>query len=240
MSNWTCGRGGRVAWLSFDRPPDDQVRFDDLVDLRGELTALAPDEDISVVVLGSARPGGFIGHADRGEIKAMREGGSGRLEEWLTTLLAIEDLPQPVVAAVRGPARGGGCEIALACTFRIAGPQASFCQLEIDRGAMPGAGATQRLPRLIGAGRAAHMIMTGRAVGAAEAQAMGLVDAVIEGPDVAAGMARWAGELASKPRASLVGVKRALLAAQRLPMAEGLRLEQRLFHEVLTAKGERA
>ncbi|MCP9948161.1 hypothetical protein [Actinomadura madurae] len=92
-----------MAWLSFDRPPDDQVRFDDLVDLRGELTALAPDEDISVVVLGSARPGGFIGHADRGEIKAMREGGSGRLEEWLTTLLAIEDLPQPVVAAVRGP-----------------------------------------------------------------------------------------------------------------------------------------
>lgn len=238
MTGWTVRTDRRVAWLCFDRPPDDQLRFADLADLRTALAELARDAQTSVVVLGSGRPGRFVGHADRDEIAAMRRGGRGRLDEWRTALEAVEDLPQPVVAAVEGPARGGGCELALACTFRLVGPHGSFCQMEIDRGAMPGAGATQRLPRLIGAGRAARMVMTGQPVLAPDAVSIGLADEVVDGPDVTAGIARWAADLAGKPRTALIAIKKALLAAQRLSLREGLRLEQRLFHEVLTAREE--
>ena len=233
-SGWSLTRTGPVATLAFAGPPDNQVSAAHLRELRAVLAQLAAD-DVSVVVLCGARPGAFIGHAARSDIDAMRRGDTGieLLDEWRTALLAIEDLPQPVVAAVDGPALGGGCELALACTFRLAGPGATFCQMEITRGAIPGAGATQRLPRLVGPGHAALMIMTGRVVGAAEAARIGLVNEVFPGPDAAGAMQRWAAQLAERPSAALFAAKAALVAAHRVPLLEGLRVEQELFLQVL-------
>jgi len=233
MAHWRLEKDGAIASLLFSRPPDHQQSYEDLVSLRAHLADLGNDETVSVVVLGAEEPATFLGSADLGEILAMRSGDRGRLEEWTQTTLALEELPQPVVAHVRGPARGGGCEVSLACTFRLAARSASFVQMEIDRGAMPGAGATQRLPRLVGPSLAAEMVMTGRPVGADEALALGLVSAVFDDADATDGMRSWTEALGSKPRAALVGTKTALRAAYEMPLERGLRLEQRIFRTVL-------
>jgi enoyl-CoA hydratase/carnithine racemase len=148
---------------------------------------------------------------------------------WLWTLRRIETIPQPVVAAIDGPAWGGGCELSLACTLRIGSPRAEFCQMEILRGAVPGAGASQRLPRLIGAGRAAEMILTGRPVGAEEAKAIGLLNALFDDSDFQAAALDWARELARRRRPALVAAKQALNEGRDLPLLEGLKHEQELF-----------
>jgi enoyl-CoA hydratase/carnithine racemase len=138
-----------------------------------------------------------------------------------------------VVAAIDGQAWGGGCESALASTFRIGSPATHFSQMEILRGAMPGAGATQRLPRVIGHSRAAHMLMTGRRVEADEALRIGLLDAVIDDADFAQGVRHWIAPIAQQPRKALIAIKESMAAGLRLPPEEALRNEQRLFHQVL-------
>lgn len=240
-----CGQGGAVSWtlerddavvtLLFFRPPDDQVRRQDLLTLRAHLADIADDPTASVVVLTGGRPGSFVGHADLADIEPMRRGVDGRhvLEDWGATTTALELLPQPVVAAIDGPAVGGGCELALAATVRLAGPSARFCQVEITRGAVPGAAATQRLPRLVGLGRAAHIILTGREIGQDEAVRIGLADELVSGPHPVQAMHDWALALAERSRTSLVAAKAALRASQRLPLDEGLRREQDLFLQVI-------
>ncbi|MFI5613390.1 enoyl-CoA hydratase/isomerase family protein [Amycolatopsis sp. NPDC051903] len=240
-THWHLHREGAVTSIRFARPPAHDLRFADLRALRTVLAEVGADETVSVVILGCAEEGRFLGHAEPAEIAAVRSGElpAEVMTEWLTTLLAIEDLPQPVIAAIEGPARGGGHELALACTFRLAGPGAVFQQHEIDRAAMPGAGATQRLPRLIGPGRAARMIMTGRPVDAGEAARIGLADEVLTGPDLRGQVLARAATLARKPRRSLVAIKQALLAAGRLPLQEGLQREQELFLDVLGVRPDR-
>jgi enoyl-CoA hydratase/carnithine racemase len=152
----------------------------------------------------------------------------------LWTLRRIETIPQPVVAAIDGPAWGGGCELSLACTLRIGSPRAEFCQMEILRGAIPGGGASQRLPRLIGASRAAEMILTGRPVGAQEAKDVGLLNVLIDAPDFRGAALEWAIELAGRRRPALVAAKRALNEGRELPLLEGLMHEQQLFLDVFS------
>ncbi|KXF56441.1 hypothetical protein AXA44_34415 [Rhodococcus sp. SC4] len=238
MGYWTTELDGPVATLTFDRRPDNQLRFADLRELERLLSAIGSNSDVSVVVLQSSCPGYFLGHADLEEIERLRRGEPGdetgdTLARWMSTTACIESLPQPIVAAIDGQAWGGGCESALACTFRIGTPATHFSQMEILRGAMPGAGATQRLPRIIGSSRAAHMLMTGRKVEADEALRIGLLDAVITEPDFGHGVRRWVSEIAHQPRASLVGIKKAMYDGLRLPVDDAYRNEQRLFNEVL-------
>ena len=234
VAAWSLDRTGPVATLRFSRPPEHRVRLVDLHRLRGHLEELAADESVAVVVLAGEGPGAFPGPADLDDLAPLRAGADGRpfLEQWETTLTALEDLPQPVVAAVDGPARGGGCEMTLAATFRLAGPSASFCQMEILHGVMPGAGATQRLPRLVGPSRAASMVLTGRTVDADEAARIGLVEQRFAS-EAHEQMDAWAHALAERPRPALVTAKSALSAASRLPMSAGLRLEQDHFLELI-------
>lgn len=233
---WTVRRDGRVATLVFASPPDHHVRLTDLDDLRAVLDPLGRDDGVSVVAIAGAGPGQFVGHASRDDIAALRAGADGPTftRAWAAATAAIEELPQPVVAVVDGPAQGGGCELALACSLRLAGPHASFQQHEILRGAMPGAGATQRLPRLIGTGRASRMILTGARVGGEDAHRIGLVDEYFPGEEATAAMHAWVQELSGRRRQSLVAAKAAGVAAQHLPLDDGLRLEQQLFLGVLT------
>ena len=230
---WVVESSGPVATVRFSRPPEHRVRLVDLRALGVLLTELAVDDTVSVVVLTGEGPGAFPGPADLDDLAPLRSGADGRpfLEQWETTLTALEDLPQPVVAAVDGPARGGGCEMTLAATFRLAGPSASFGQMEILRGAMPGAGATQRLPRLVGAARAASMVLTGRTVDADEAERIGLVEQRFTA-DAGERMHEWAQELAERPRAALIAAKAALIAATR-PSLAGLRIEQDHFLDLI-------
>ena len=232
---WTVHRDGRVATLTFARPPDQHVRLTDLDDLRAVLDPLGRDEEVAVVAITGAGPGQFIGHAALEDIAALRAGADGPAfaRTWAAATTAVERLPQPVVALVDGSAQGGGCELALACSLRLAGPHASFQQHEILRGAMPGAGATQRLPRLIGAGRANRMILTGARVDGAEAHRIGLVEEYFPDPGATAAMHHWVQELAQRRRASLVAAKTACTAALHRPLDDGLRQEQELFLDLL-------
>ena len=161
-----------------------------------------------------------------------RENPSGDPRAWFRTLRLIEEMPQPVVAAVNGQAWGGGCELCLACTLRVAARSAHFAQPEVNLGIIPGAGGTQRLPRLIGPGRAAELVLTGRVVEAAEAESIGLVNAILPDEGFLDRALEWVGSLTSPPKAAEFAAKKALLESTHAPLGEGLRLEGRLFAEL--------
>ncbi|GAA2000581.1 enoyl-CoA hydratase/isomerase family protein [Microbacterium ulmi] len=139
------------------------------------------------------------------------------------------DTTKPVVCAVNGHALGGGLELALLADIRIAATSATFGFPEVKVGSMPGAGATQRLPRLVGMSAASHLLLTGERVSAEEAQRLGLVSECVA-PDRLLDRAREIAEaIARNAPLSVRAVKRALLASQELPLAQGLELERQLF-----------
>jgi enoyl-CoA hydratase/carnithine racemase len=233
--SWNITHHDHIAVVSFNRPPENRLLFSSLAELDQLLSEVGQDPQVSLVVLASDCPGYFSAGADISDIGKLREGAppSDAFERWLWTLARLESLPQPVIAAIDGRAVSGGCEMALACTLRVGSLQAQFAQLEITRGAMPGAGGTQRLPRVVGLSRAAHIILTGRSVAAHEAHAIGLLDAILEGANFRDAVLAWAEPIASKPRAALVAAKQALVEGSSLPPMNGLFLEQRLFLQLV-------
>jgi enoyl-CoA hydratase len=136
----------------------------------------------------------------------------------------LDRLPIPSIALVNGFAFGGGCELALACTLRIALPNAKFGLPEVKLGLIPGYGGTQRLPRLVGQGRALEMVMTGRTVGAEEALALGLVNRIVQAPGLAAAKA-YAREFTGHGLRALQFAREAVQRAMDVPLHEGLRME---------------
>jgi enoyl-CoA hydratase len=237
--SWSCTRTEAFAILALTAPPANNVSLAHLAELEGNLLALGREPDVKVVVLTGDPPGTYLGHADLADIAAVASGrrGAHPFERWLLAPLAIENAPQPVIAAIDAPARGGGCELALACTFRVGSPAASFTQHEVTRGAMPGAGATQRMPRLIGLSRAARMLMTGETIGAESALQLGLLDHIVRSDTFLDGVLAWAEPLASQSRASLAAIKRAMVTGARVGGIEALAAEHRLFHELLASRG---
>src|SRR5512140_1036575 len=145
----------------------------------------------------------------------------------------IEAAPQVYVAALNGAALGGGLELALACDLRVAADTAQVGLPEVSLGIIPGGGGTQRLPRLVGAGRAKDLILTGRRVGAAEALAMGLVTQVAPPQRLMAEALGLAERIAGNAPVSLRQAKRAIDGGGGLPLHEGLELENRLYQDCL-------
>lgn len=178
-----------VLVVAIDNPPVNAASTQVRAGLLGAVRHAAVRQEIrATVITGEGRA--FVGGAD------IREFGAPVAEPALPEVLsAIEDSAKPVVAAINGVALGGGCEIALACHARVASADARVGLPEVKLGIVPGAGGTQRLPRLAGMAAAVEMIASGRIVDAAEAQRLGIVDAVVEGDLVAAAAAR-AGSLA--------------------------------------------
>lgn len=158
-------------------------------------------------------------------------------QSFLQALNAVAALDCPTIAAVSGVALGGGCELALACDFRTATPRALFGQPEILLGIIPGGGGTQRLARLVGPARAKDLVFSGRTIGAAEAERIGLVDRVVEeGADVVADAVRWASGFANGPAAALALAKQAIDGGLEGSLADGLSLEADLFVRSFTTK----
>jgi enoyl-CoA hydratase len=148
-----------------------------------------------------------------------------------TALDAIAAIPRFVIASVSGYALGGGCELALACDYRIAGPRAVFGQPEILLGIIPGGGGTQRLARLVGPSRAKELCITGRQVAADEAVRIGLADEAVEGDPLDRAL-ELAGEVARGALAGQAIAKRVIDAGLSTTLADGLRLEREAFVEV--------
>lgn len=150
----------------------------------------------------------------------------------------IKAIRKPIVAAVRGFALGGGCELAMACDLIVAGDDAQFGQPEIKLGVMPGAGGTQRLTRAIGKARAMDMILTGRTMGAREAEAHGLVSLVVPSEATVPAALELAGRIAAMAPAAVIAAKAAVNRAEELPLEAGLALERRAFFELFDTEDQ--
>src|SRR6185503_16029340 len=154
------------------------------------------------------------------DLMAQKRGG----EFGQATFAKLDTLPMPSLAVINGYAFGGGLELALACTFRLATKNAKMGQPEIKLGTIPGYGGTQRLPRVIGEARAMELILTGRTVGAEEAERIGLVNRLVDGDPVEAGLA-FAREFAGYGLPALRFARAAVKRALDLPISAGLKVE---------------
>jgi enoyl-CoA hydratase len=233
MSTWKLQRHGTVALATFSRPPRNLMSMAAMTELESLLGEIASDETLNVLVLTGGVPGFFVAHADLEDLMRLGRGEAveGDPLSWSRALALLASMPQPVVAAVNGQAWGGGCELSLACTMRVAARSAHFAQPEVTVGIIPGAGGTQRLPRLVGAGRAAELVLSGRVIDADEALRIGLVEAVLPDETFVEDTLAWADRIAQKPRHAVVAAKRALLDGLELSLADGLRVEGRHFVE---------
>ena len=171
----------KIAVITVNRPNAlNAMNFDVISELTRAITLAIADSGIGVIVLTGAGKKAFVAGAD---IKVMqkfdKEGAKEFSKLGHTLASAIENSPKPVIAAVNGFALGGGCEIALACHIRIASDNAVFGQPEVKLGLIPGWGGTQRLPRIVGKGIAAELIITGRNIDAEDAYRIGLVSQVV-------------------------------------------------------------
>lgn len=231
-------QAGEVATVTLDRP--DAANAIDRFTLRrlNEIVwAVGDDRKIRVVVVTGAGTKAFSAGADLKERAGMS---LDEVREYIRTirdtLTAIERLPQPVVAAINGSAFGGGCELALACDIRVMADDAWIGLTETGLGIIPGAGGTQRLPRLIGRGRALELISTARRVDASEALHIGLVHEVIPQGDVLARAYEIAETIARNAPVAVRAAKEAVLRGLDLPMSEGLILEAELYERTLETK----
>jgi len=202
-------REGRVAIIEIDNPPVNALSNDVRANLLRSVQEAVADRDVdAMVIAGAGRT--FCAGAE------IREFGTPPLSPLLPDLIdAIETVEKPVVAAVRGVAFGGGFEIALGAHARVAAPDARFALPEVKLGLIPGAGGTQRLPRLIGLVKSARLIASGDSVDAAEAKALGIVDAVIEGDLLAAAVARATEMATTKSPLRRLSREEIVLAADR-------------------------
>jgi enoyl-CoA hydratase len=186
--------------------------------------------EIRAVLLTGAGEKAFVAGADIREFSALSPREGERLSARGQRIFSlIENCGKPVIACINGFALGGGCELALACTLRIASATAKLGQPEVKIGIIPGYGATQRLPRLVGKGAALKMILTGETVSAAEALRLGLVDEVVEPDRLMARGEEIAQTIAGMAPLAIRECIRAVNSGYDLPLASGLELEASLF-----------
>ena len=218
-----------VATLTVNRPPVNALNTAVQAELREVAAEIARRAEIRAVVLwGNEKV--FVAGADVKEFARMSPQDMQRGATALSGALdAIAQLPQPVIAAVTGYALGGGCELALTADFRVSADDAQWGQPEMLLGIMPGAGGTQRLPRLIGPAKAKDLIYTGRFVSAAEALEIGLVDVVVPAGEVLPTAHAMAAKFAKGPTLALRAAKAAIDQGLGMDLASGLRLESHIF-----------
>ena len=226
-------RNDGVAVVRLDRPKANALSMALLSQLETVALTLHRDPPGAVVVWGGERM--FAAGADIAEFGGPEE--AGRVGgHFRAALDAVAAIPRATIAAVNGFALGGGCELALACDFRVMAESARFGQPEILLGIIPGGGGTQRLPRLVGVARAKELILSGRQVGAEEALRIGLADRVVAPEAVYESALAWAAELARGPVVAHGLAKRAIDEGLDGPLSAGVELEQRLFREVFATE----
>ena len=223
---------GELAIITFNRPEVrnalNYLAIDETLEAARKAEA---DEAIRVLIFTGAGDKAFISGADIGELQqrntlpALEE----RSERRRVLANVLETMAKPTVAAINGFAVGTGLEIAMACTLRVAADTAKFGLPEINVGIMPGNGGTQRLPRLVGKGRAMEMILTGELIDAAEACRIGLVNQVVPLTELIDHTKQIARKLATKSALALKIAKDAINTGLDLSLTEGIRYEQKSF-----------
>jgi enoyl-CoA hydratase/carnithine racemase len=233
-------RDEAIATIRLDRPPMNALN----AQVQDEIAAAAAEADADPAVRAVVLYGGEKVFAAGADIKEMAEAtfaqvavDSRRLQAAFTTVASIG---KPVVAAITGYALGGGLELALCADFRVAGEGARVGQPEILLGIIPGAGGTQRLPRLVGPARAKDIVFTGRFVRAAEALNIGLVDRVVPDAEVYLAARDLVAQYASGPAVALRAAKQAIDAGLEADLDTGLEIERLNFAALFATEDQRA
>ncbi len=228
-----------VGLVTLNRPTVHNALSDALTrELTAALDALEADERVGAIVL-TGNEKAFAAGADIKEMKD-RSFVDVYMADFITS--SWERIPRcrkPVIAAVAGYALGGGCELALMCDFILAAETARFGQPEITIGILPGAGATQRLPRFIGKSKAMDMILTGRMIDAEEAERIGLVSRVVPAERLVEEAVATAQHIASLSRPAVYMAKECVNRAYETSLSEGIRFERRMFHASFATEGQK-
>ena len=218
-----------IGTIRLDRPPMNALSVQVQEELRAAAHEAGARSDVSAVILYGGEKV-FAAGADIKEMATMSYADMvARSAPLQSSLTAVATIPKPVVAAITGYALGGGCELALCADFRVAGDNAKLGQPEIQLGVIPGAGGTQRLPRLVGTGTALKLLFSGTPIDAAEALRIGLVDEVVPAAALREHTLALAAGIAEKSPVALRLIKEAVRASLRGSLDDGLRQETALF-----------
>jgi methylglutaconyl-CoA hydratase len=233
-----AGADAGILLLGLDRPAAKNALGRQLMDeFRQALADLRVDPAIRVVVLHSLVPGVFCAGADLKERAEMSQAEAGAFVQGLRSAFTeLEDLPMPVIASLEGAAFGGGLELALAADLRVAGTGAKMGLVETALAIIPGAGGTQRLPRLIGASRAKELIFTARRIDAMEAERLGLVNRLMPAGQALEGALALAREILPNGPVALRMAKQAVSRGLDLDRDAGLAFEQACYAQVIPTK----
>lgn len=227
-----------IAVITLNRPDVKNALNEELVkELETLLQSIDGDPSVRVVIV-TGRDSFFSAGADIGSLKKLAEPIQAHLfcARIQRTIGYFETIAQPTIAAVSGLALGGGCEIALACDLRLAADNAVFGQPEINLGIIPGAGGTQRLPRIVGRTAAAELLFTGRTVKADEALRIGLVNRVVPVGELMDQAMRMAETIAAKPPLAVKMTKSCIREGLQMEVSQGLVYEERCFDFLAATK----
>lgn len=229
---------GRVGWITLNRPEALNALNSQLMhEVVDAATAFDADEGIgAIVVTGSEKA--FAAGADIKEMEA-KSGLEMMMTDHFGEWSQFAAVRTPVIAAVSGYALGGGCELAMMCDIILAADTAKFGQPEINLAVIPALGGTQRLARAVGYYKAAELVLTGRIMGADEAERCGLISRVIPAADLLTETAKVAASIASKSLPSVYAAKAALDAALETTLAEGLKAEKQAFAPLFATRDQK-
>jgi enoyl-CoA hydratase/carnithine racemase len=220
---------GGIATIRLDRPKMNALNGQVQNEIGAAAAEVSADPAVRAVIL----YGGERIFAAGADVKEMSEAGPGRIMELAagiqTAFKAVAHIPKPVVAAITGYALGGGLELALCADFRVMGENAQVGQPEILLGIIPGAGGTQRLPRLVGVSKAKDLVYSGRFVNATEALAIGLADLVVDDADVYTAAQNMAARYVDGAPLALRAAKQAVDAGMGVDLDDGLEIERLHF-----------
>src|SRR5208283_2074019 len=221
----------QIAYVTVDRPKVlNALNMATMQELKQAFASIKDDDEIRVVILTGAGEKAFVAGADIGELSQHSPVSAKEYtHKGQAVVDAIENLGKPVIACVNGFALGGGCELAMACTMRLASDNAKFGQPEVKLGLIPGYGGTQRLPRLVGKGLAMQQVLTGEMISAQEAYRIGLVNEVTAAADLIPRAEAIAAKIIANAPLAVQYAMEAVNKGMEMTLAEGLYLEATLF-----------
>ena len=231
MTNILLEKKGLIAVATINRPKAlNALNSEVLTDLDELVSAVKADADIRALVITGSGEKAFVAGADIGEMSTLtKEGGEAFGKHGNNVFRAIETLPIPTIAAVNGFALGGGCELAMCCDFRICSDNAMFGQPEVGLGITPGFSGTQRLPRRVGIAKAKELIFSGKVIGAAEAEKIGLVNAVYAPEELIPGAIAMAKSFTANAPIAVKYSKACIDRGMQMDIDDGIALENELF-----------
>ena len=241
FENLLLERDGAVAIVTLNRPKVlNALNNQTLAELSACMASLKADEGVRAIILTGSGEKSFVAGADINELATQSPvEGQTHARRGQLILDAIEQLGKPVIAAINGFALGGGCELAMACTIRLAADSARFGQPELNLGLMPGYAGSQRLPRLVGKGIAMEMLLTGDMVGAQRAYEIGLVNRVVPAAELMTEARALAQTLAAKAPIAVGFIIDAVNQGLEAPFAVGEYLETSLFGTIASSEDMR-